>query len=416
MARMTSLKKDISDDKAFRYSRARHLGVCVSSEFYQPCPMFFTREGANLNIIGLYRGSSLFIVANGPSLRDHDVSLLQKPGIMTYGMNNGPRTVRTNFWTCVDDPSRFIKSLWLDPRITKFVPQAMFEKKLFDNSEKWIMTDIKVGECPNVVGFRRNEKFVAERFLWEDTINWGNHKDYGGGRSVMLPVFRIAFLLGFRTIYLVGCDFKMSENYTYHFDEQRAKGAVNCNNSTYKRMNEEYFPQLKPYLDAEGVKVFNCNADSGLKVFPYKSFEEAISEATASLGNLEKERTYGLYIKPGPKEEIRIEPPASEKKNMAGLKPLQAPKEQVSPPIVAAANIVAVAEQLRVPKELLESSTPFVENVGDAPALPSLKQQVRSPNYVLADPPLKQVEVPVEKVKENSHQTTSHSLLKKPLE
>jgi len=285
----------------------------------------------------------------------------------------------------------------------------MFEKKLFDNSEKWIMTDIKVGECPNVIGFRRNEKFVAERFLWEDTINWGNHKDYGGGRSVMLPVFRIAFLLGFRTIYLVGCDFKMSENYTYHFDEQRAKGAVNCNNSTYKRLNEEYFPQLKPYLDAEGVKVFNCNADSGLKVFPYKSFEEAISEATAPLGNLEKERTYGLYTKPGPKEEIRIEPLDSEKKNMASLKPLPAPKE-IPTPIVVATDIPRF-EELRLPKELLEPSTPFVEEVADAPALPSLNQVVEK----LADAP-KQVEVPVEKVKENPHQTISHSLLKKPLE
>ena len=97
MSRRRSLKKDTSDDSAFRHSRDRHLGVSVSNEFYQPCPMFFTREGSQLNLIGHYRGSSLFIICNGPSFAQLDHSLLRQPGIMTYGMNNGPKTFRPNF-------------------------------------------------------------------------------------------------------------------------------------------------------------------------------------------------------------------------------------------------------------------------------------------------------------------------------
>ena len=41
-----------------------------------------------------------------------------------------------------------------DKLITKFVPFSFVEKKLFD-SEKWQMTDISVGQCPNVMYFRR---------------------------------------------------------------------------------------------------------------------------------------------------------------------------------------------------------------------------------------------------------------------
>jgi len=239
---------------------------------------------------------------------------------MTYGMNNGPKTFRPNFWSCVDAPERFLKSIWMDPKIMKFVPFAHFEKPIFDN-EKWEMTNMVVGSCPNVVGFRRNEKFVADRFLFEDTINWGNHKDYGGGRSVFLPVLRIAFLLGFRNVYLIGVDFQMSENYTYHFDEQRSKGAVNCNKGTYDRMSKEYLPQLKPYFDAEEFHVFNCSKESGLKVFPYVNFDDAIKDMTSALGDVKNERTWGLYCKPEEREKWKQEPDAIHKQHLSNITP-----------------------------------------------------------------------------------------------
>ena len=347
MTRRRSLKKDNSDDKGFRYSRDRHCGVTVSSEFYQPCPMFFTREGSQLNLIGHYRGDSAFLLCNGPSMIQNDLSLLDNPGIMTYGMNNGPKTFRPNFWTCVDDPARFLKSIWLDPRISKFIPMGSMEKKIFDN-ETWEMTDVKVGECPNVVGYRRNEKFVADRFLFEDSINWGCHKDYGGGRSVMLPALRILFLLGFRKVYLLGCDFTMSEEYTYHFDEQRGKGAVNCNMSTYKRLKDEYFPQLKPFLDAEGFEVYNCNPDSGLKTFPHVSFQDAIKEASSDLGDVTTERTWGMYSKPSEKSKWKDELPDAEKNNLKCLNVLKEPKEPISDIEVKADTVSQTAETVDI--------------------------------------------------------------------
>ena len=316
MVRRRSLNKDKADWSQFRFGRDRHMGVSISNEFYQPVPFFFTREGAQLNLIGQYRGASAFMLCNGPSLKNMNLNLLNKPGIITYGMNNGPKTFRPNMWTCVDNPERFIKSIWLDPRIQKFVPHAHLEKKIFD-SVTWKQMDIRVGECPNIVAYHRNEKFMADRFLFEDTINWGNHKNHGGGRSVMLPVLRILFLLGFRTVYLVGADFKMDSENTYHFDEQRAAGSVRGNRSTYNRLQNEYFPQLKPYFDAEGFKVFNCTPESGLTAFPTKSFEEAVIESTAYLGDLTNERTYGLYGDMSKRQDLAVEPSDEEKRRLA---------------------------------------------------------------------------------------------------
>ena len=183
--RRRSLLKDKNDVRTFRQHRDRHIGHSVSNEYYQQTPFFFTRECAQLNLVGQYKGASAFLICNGPSLvsGDYDLSQLNRPGVITYGINNGPATFRPTFWSCVDDPSRFLKSIWLDPQITKFVPQAHAEKPIFDN-DTW--KDMKaegrkvlVGECPNVIYFHRNEKFVADRWLYEDKINWGCSKDYG---------------------------------------------------------------------------------------------------------------------------------------------------------------------------------------------------------------------------------------------
>ena len=316
--RMRALKEDKNDDVAFRHARSRTEGYNMETEFHQIAPHFFTRDRASVSIEGLYKGCSIFMICNGPSFAGLDHSLLNNAGIMTFGINNGAKTFRPNFWTLVDDPVRFLKSIWLDPKITKFVPQSHMPKHIFDN-EKWQPMDITVGECPNVIGYMRNEKFKAERWLTETSCNWGSHSSEGGGRSVMLPAIKLCYLLGFRTIYLLGCDMKMTEEYTYHFDEQRSKGAVKGNNSTYDRLKNEYFPSLKPEFDKAGLNVFNCYKDSGLKVFPYMSYEDAIKEATRGLGDIKNERTWGMYSKPEEKPQWQIEPPDEAKKNLKVL-------------------------------------------------------------------------------------------------
>jgi len=316
--RTRSLKQDVADDNAFRHARDRMVGVCVETEFHQHCPHFFTRDRAALTLEGLYRGASVFLICNGPSFAKLNHDLLKEPGVMTFGINNGPRTFKPNFWTCVDDPSRFIKSIWLDPKITKFIPQSHMEKKIFDN-EKWENLEKKVGECPNVIGYCRNEKFHAARFLTENSIGWGNHADYGGGRSVMLPAIRICHLLGFRKIFLLGCDMNMSETNTYHFEEQRSKGAVKCNMKTYDRLKNEYLPGIKPYLEEDGCFIYNCYQESALKCFDYVPFEDAVSQAQFPLGDYKNERTFGMYSKPEDKMKMKNVPEQVIKKTNAAI-------------------------------------------------------------------------------------------------
>lgn len=306
MSRMRSMAIDQNDDRALLHGRDANMGMVISNEFYQSVPFFFNREKWPLPLVGAYRGASAFLVASGPSFAKVDKSLLAKPGVWAMTLNNAVKSFRGNAACIVDDPSRFVASLWLDPKITKFVPADHFEKPIWDNrtfigkdgkvEQRWCPMSAKVGDCPMVVGYHRNEKFHAPRFLFEETINWGCHKRWGGGRSVMLASLRILFLLGFRKVYLVGVDFEMTEEKRYHFDEGRTESAIKGNMSTYSKLIH-WLEELKPHFDREGFVVKNCNPDSRLKAFPMTTVEEAVAEATEPLGDVPNERSRGMYSK-----------------------------------------------------------------------------------------------------------------------
>ena len=289
-------QKNKNDDKIARWGRSRHEGYRkFTHRFLQPAPLLFTQDHHPLWLGDLYRGRSAFLIAGGPSFSKIDREQLRRPGVLTMGMNNSAKTFRPNLWVCVDSPDRFLRSIWLDPAIMKIVPICKAGKHIF-NSDAWQFMDVRVGDCPNVVYFKRNEHFQAKQYLWEDCINWGNHKDHGGGRSVMLAAIRILFILGIRRVYLLGVDFQMSETTKYHFTQDRNAASIRNNNAAYVQLNER-FTELRPIFEGQHFHVFNCNPESNLRAFDYVPFDAAMEDVLAEFDNvdIEKERTQGLY-------------------------------------------------------------------------------------------------------------------------
>jgi hypothetical protein len=110
----------------------------------------------------------------------------------------------------------------------------------------------------------------------------------------MLVAVRLLYHLGIRTVFLLGADLKMDEANKYHFEQDRNKGSISGNNSTYRMLNDR-FAALKPIFDQYGFKVFNCNLESNLHAFPKINFEDAIEIATRKMPIIDTERTEGLY-------------------------------------------------------------------------------------------------------------------------
>lgn len=326
--------RDDTDQGRLGNGMERDEGFPVG-KYLAPSPMFFNRSGTNIFLEDIYRGCGAFLICGGPSFQKVDKTKLAQAGVLTMGINNSPRHFRPNMWCAVDDPGNFMKSIWFDPKILKFLPFFHSEKEIWDN-ETWKAHTLKVGDCPSVLYYRRNEHFRADQFLFEDTINWGNHSDlcacgyrrktppksvhrpdddmeknkvhkikvcpkcgqenHWGCRSVMHAALRILWMLGVRRIFLLGTDFKMVEGaQNYSFNQERSAQAVKNNNNTYHVLGER-LAELRPIFEKNGLLVYNCNPESELKAFDYLPFDEAISWTTKLMPkDIANERTEGLY-------------------------------------------------------------------------------------------------------------------------
>jgi len=251
----------------------------------------YTTDFDSVSLSDFYRGRQAFLVLSGPSLADHDLTLLNKRGIVTMGVNNSWAVHRPTLWTCVDSPGRFIDTGWKDPGVLKFVPMANWNGRLRIQKPDGTMAPsaFRVKQMPSVLLYRRSEHFDHRHFLDEDTVCWGNNsatKDslgIKGKRSVMMVALRLLYYLGFRVVYLVGADFRMSPEQKYAFDETRGADAIRHNNVLYESLNQR-FEAMQEYFKRSRFTIWNCTPESGLTAFAHMPYEQAIEKAAAECG------------------------------------------------------------------------------------------------------------------------------------
>lgn len=251
--------------------------------------IYVDRNRKPLNLLDHFRGAHLFLILSGPSSKSLDLNKLNRRGVLTMGVNNSPAVFRPNLWSYVDPSKKFHQGIWFDPYILKLVPEKRFKDKIRVKNEKgeFVFTKERVTSVPNMVGYRRNAFFNPETWLSEDSVNWGNSlkssEANGHPRvlSVMLGALKQAYYLGIRRLYLIGCDFRMKLDnpQNYAFPQTRTLDAIGSNNAAYYNI-ANLLKMLKPKFDEAGYEIFNCYEDSGLKVFPYMSFDEAVAHAT----------------------------------------------------------------------------------------------------------------------------------------
>ena len=249
----------------------------------------FTSNFTEMNLSGWYAGRSAFLIGGGPSLNDHDLTKLRKArGIVTMGLNNSWGVYKPDLWTCVDGPNRFFDTGWKDPSITKFVPMAYWNTILRVQSKgKMKPSAFRVWQMPAVNYYLRSYHFDPSKYLTEDRVCWGGpskHTDalgIKGARSVFMAGIKLLTYLGFKKIYCIGTDFKMSETRKYAFGQDRTAQAIKHNNHLYgsviKRMTS-----LVPHLKQRGIDIRVCCPDSGLlECFPFIDYDEAVDKASS---------------------------------------------------------------------------------------------------------------------------------------
>jgi len=262
-----------------------------SAKWKDPLRVVNSRKDDASCLEGMLNGTPTFLVCGGPSAKPH-LEALNRRGVFTLAVNNAAaHVVRANAFVCSDPPRKFHHSIWLDPRMMKFVPipkmngyRALLQKKEDGVFEK---IETKVPDCPNVWGFHRNDWFVPDSAFFEtDGACWGNLnsgvKRTGELKTVctMLLAIRLLYYLGSRRIFLVGVDFHMNQGRKYAFNQERTQGACNSNMKQYGVVND-WLCRLaeSKALDKFGLEIFNCCPDSGLRAFAHAPIDKAIASA-----------------------------------------------------------------------------------------------------------------------------------------
>jgi len=263
------------DLRAHPLPRIRHPRVVVRA------------DGRGIPLEGMWEGGHCFLICGGPSLKELDLTELSHRGLASMALNNAWIMHKPTFWVAADPPRNFSDVGWRDPSIMKFVPRTHATSKI-----RTAMGGVKTenGEVahqmPGTFFFVRNNGFDPKTFLDEEGVSWGTLKNtpdalgITNSRSVMLCAFKLLPWMGFRHIYLLGCDFHMAmgEGPAYAWDEEKDKRGRGGNNRLYSLLTRR-LEALKPYLDGRGINVWNCNPTSSLKVFPHLSYGEALARA-----------------------------------------------------------------------------------------------------------------------------------------
>lgn len=175
--------------------------------FYRLSPDGSRRE---LDLVDFYAGPTpapCWMIGGGPSLVDLPTAEIAASAAPKFAVNlAGHGLLRPDFWTSYDPTSRFQRSIYLDPSITKFVHRS----RAMDLVPE---TTFKVCEAPATLFFDRAGQRGYHDFP-AGSAGW-TRPDGGPAPSSdavtdwqdsLIQAIDIAWRIGFRTLYLAGCD------------------------------------------------------------------------------------------------------------------------------------------------------------------------------------------------------------------
>lgn len=250
-------------------------------------------RNANPSLRGRFAGKSVFSMMTGPSLNSLDCQQLVDR--FTFSIKALPIThIQPTIWLCMEKPQDQSFFIWENKTIIKIVTQEVYDKGYMQpqgpitDLRKSLFRMAHISNLKNIYWFKLAQAYKSESYFTEDKIQWGmdseKKDEHGiqGRRSIMLAHFRLLHHLGFKRIYLLGVDFNMQKDKPYAYDRQKAPMAVANNNLLYESLKTR-LAALYPLMLENGLEVFNCNPDSELKVFPYKSYKDALNDENTHL-------------------------------------------------------------------------------------------------------------------------------------
>lgn len=216
-------------------------------------------------------GKRAFLIGRGWSATKEKRNLLAQIHIPVMAINDYPddQFLKPRYF-CTGDPAGYFgMRVWDDPDVMKFCGMH-WKDSICPRPDAYAPKRTPL-DAANTFFFNHcNNEVDYESWLHVPWITWGNtiwgdevpHQFYakGAARSSMLVGLRLLWHLGYRKVYLLGCDcFGHQSPYPEYW------------NAIFDMCR-----QLRPTFERYCYEVYQTNADSHLRAFEFKSFEDAI--------------------------------------------------------------------------------------------------------------------------------------------
>ncbi len=281
--------------------------------------------------------SSCWLLGGGPSLSLLPVEEIARTPTAKMGVNlAGTHLIRPTFWTAYDPSSRFHRSVYLDPSIMKFVAR----RRGMDLVPE---TTFKVCESPNLYLFDGDDQRGFANFVHP------SHQKIVDWQDSFVQAIDILYQLGFRRIYLAGCEMQvhpcedliaaaqtlgvtydrrgtlktfveackaagmtmaqleeMEKPRQYHFDEQKLLMSAVQTDQHYFRV-VQFLRLSRRAMSLAGLELISVTPGSRLNDhFDYRDVHQVCRELRDLIGDPEGETTRGRYTQAGGRREAGL--------------------------------------------------------------------------------------------------------------
>lgn len=199
-----------------------------------------------------HRTSRCFVVGNGPSLNQLDLSKLQSEVVIVCNLIFRQQLPFQPAYYCQEDKrmlKKFHKEImaWHVPGMPKFFPAVM--QKYVSGADAQLV---------NFIYGNPNWRFST---AWPREVNWG--------ASVSYMMLQLAWYLGCPKVYLIGMD---CGNGHFTSEQNYYKGFV-ANPSKWDQVMDGYATANKVFKDT-GRQVYNATPGGNLHIFPRAKYKE----------------------------------------------------------------------------------------------------------------------------------------------
>jgi hypothetical protein len=219
---------------------------------------------------GIHKGERCFIVCNGPSLTYTDLEMLKDE--ISFSMNSLIKGFRNTDWrpTYYGIQDRFAYEelkdfIYSDDNIVLFVADMIEKRKYKIPSNAILFPLSRYKHYAFLAEVKYSTKFSADpSALVYD------------GYTITYSLLQIAVYMGFKEIYLLGCDCYYPEDpQKPHFIETRR---VDPDFSTLPDRMICGYKEAKKYADKHQISIYNATRGGNLEVFERVSIEDILSQ------------------------------------------------------------------------------------------------------------------------------------------